>query len=178
MMESLALEEGTKRNADGRPCDLAFPSVFDGSEFRMAIAPRQISSNRQVQAQKPFQPQGPAVPKAPGAPRLTKAEKRQAKRARDSAPAPGPAPHAAPNRPLQANKALKTNTPMPKALIGMCQVSSAATGSQRFCYAYNLGSCKSAAPGQACPRGLHGCMKPKQNGEACSAPHTCTSCNL
>ena len=178
MMESTALEEGTKRNAHGRPCDLAFPTVFDGSEFRMAIAPRQTSSNRQVQTPRPFPAQGPAAPKAPGAPGMTKAQKRQAKRDRQAAFPPGPPPPAAPNRLQAPAKVPKTGSPMPKALIGMCQVSSAATGSQRFCYAYNLGSCKSAAPGQACVRGLHGCMKPKQNGEACSAPHACASCNL
>jgi hypothetical protein len=181
MMESDELEEGTRRNARGRPCDLAFPGVFDGTEFRMAIAPRQTSSNRQAQAPKPFPPQGPTAPKAPGPPGGSKAQKRQLKlmtRDRQNNSPQGEAPPAAPNHPQNPAKVPRTGTPMPKALIGMCQVSSAATGGQRFCYAYNLGSCKSAAPGQACARGLHGCMKPKHNGEACSGPHGCAGCNL
>jgi hypothetical protein len=38
MMESDELENGPKRNARGRPCDEAFPLIFNGTEFRQAIA--------------------------------------------------------------------------------------------------------------------------------------------
>ena len=178
MMECDALQEGTKRNANGRPCDQAFPEIFGGSEFRMALATRQIGTNRQGPVQRPSQPQMPTAQGPPGAPGLSKTQKRNLKRqankiaaAPQSSPqAPGPAP----------NKAAKIalGAPMPKALIGMCKVSSTATGGQRFCYGFNLGSCKLATPGNPCKRGLHACMKPKHNGEACSAPHPCSACTL
>jgi hypothetical protein len=65
---------------------------------------------------------------------------------------------------------------MPKGLVGMCGVSNEATNKQRFCYGFNLGTCKAAQPGAACPKGLHGCMKPLANGSACSQPHASSSC--
>jgi hypothetical protein len=166
MLECDELEDGTRRNAIGRPCDIAFKSIFEGTEFRMAIAPRQMSSGRQhaPALQQPTKPNVPAVPKLGGraAKRLRAAERNATAKA---APQPPPGKAQKPNGP-----------PMPKALIGMSTQSSAATGRLRFCYAFNLGSCNKASPGQSCTRGFHGCMKPAQGGEACSGHHACTTC--
>jgi hypothetical protein len=173
--------EGVQRNAGGRPCDQAFLKVFDSADFRMAIATRQIGIQRQAAAQ-PSRPQPRAAPQldAGDAP-LTKRQRKlkaQAKAAAQAAATPSPWGSAAPADDKGKGKGKKGagNASMPKALIGMCKVSNSATSSQRFCYGYNLGNCKAVSPGQACPKGLHGCMKPLQNGEACSQPHTCAGC--
>jgi hypothetical protein len=173
MLECSALENGTRRNANGRPCDLGFAYIFEGTEFRMAIAPRQVNSARlhspmQPQPQKPYAPAAPVIggpkPALTGrAGKRVRAAERNAAAKAAAAPPPGKVPK--PNGPS-----------LPKALIGMCSQSSNATGNQRFCYAFNLGSCNKASPGKACPRGLHGCMKPAQGGEACSGPHACSTC--
>ena len=66
---------------------------------------------------------------------------------------------------------------MPAGLHGMMPRSSAATGSKRMCYSFNLGGCQAAAPGQECAKGAHLCMKPAANGEACSKPHGSQGCS-
>ena len=45
----------------------------------------------------------------------------------------------------------------------------------RMCYGFNLGACTTVQPGATCPKGKHGCMKPKQDGTACDQPHAATS---
>ena len=167
--------EGIKTGPNGRPCDNAFMTVFESCEFRMALMNRQAggggSSKQQVQ-----------VPAAPllqiGDPPLTKRQKKNLKvQQRPSAIAPKPQP---PNRPSGPKpppaKALKTGANLPRALIGMCNNPSAASGAKAFCYAFNINGCNDAVPGASCARGFHGCMKPLANGEACSGPHAASAC--
>ena len=169
--------EGVRRNAGGRPCDQAFQTVFDSTEFRMAIATRQIGVHRPQLSQQP-KPQPRAAPPPTGGEPLTKRQKKllaAEKRASASASAAAQPPPDGKGKGKGKPKG-KTTAAMPKALIGMCQISNSATNNQRFCYGFNLGSCKGAAPGQACPKGFHGCMKPLANGEACSQPHAVSAC--
>jgi hypothetical protein len=176
MQECDELENGVKRNAAGRPCDQAFPSVFNGTEFRMAIAQRQVPLGRQ---QNPNPPQAPK-PYAPSAPIIggakTKAQLRKERANDNKRKDQQPQPAGRPQQPGPKAPRTERTGNLPKALIGCCNVSSAATGSKRFCFAFNLGTCKGATPGASCTRGFHGCMKPAQNGEACSGNHAASAC--
>jgi hypothetical protein len=167
--------EGVKRNAGGRPCDQAFRTVFDSTEFRMAIAPRQVGVSSGPQRPKVTQP-----PPA-GEPTISKRQRKlnnKLKAAGELNPPPLVQPLPPTDKGKGKGKQGKGNSRpnMPKQLIGMCAKSNDATNGQRFCFAYNLGSCSDAIPGQACAKGFHGCMKPLPNGAACSMAHPCTGC--
>ena len=172
---------GIKRKAGGRPCDLAFDTVFNSIEFRMAIAPRQIAvaqgSQRAAGAPKNTQP--PPTGEAPLSKRQQKLENKRRRTGEPNTPQTTPAPLKGKGKGKGKDKGGGERSKaanLPKDLIGMCHVSNEATGSQRFCFAFNINGCKDAAPGQSCPKGLHGCMKPLANGSACSGPHPCKGC--
>ena len=170
--------KGIKRTGAGRPCDAALTAVFKEHEFSMALMPRlyglgSSSAAAAAGAPSPFvQPSAHPVrqPQPKNASRNAAKKRRDVERkvreksaAQPSASAAGAAP-------------AKRQINMPKALIGMATISSKATGNKRLCFGFNLGSCKDASPGQACGKGLHGCMKPTGSGEACSEAHPVSSC--
>jgi hypothetical protein len=165
--------EGVKRNAGGRPCDQAFRTVFDSTEFRMAIATRQIPVAQPAQRPKVTQPPPTSEPTLSKRQRKLEAKRRATG---ELQPPPPVQPQPQPIKGKGKGKQGKAKSNLPKQLIGMCAVSNEATNSQRFCFGFNLGSCSAAAPGQACQKGLHACMKPQANGSACSMAHPCTGC--
>jgi hypothetical protein len=65
---------------------------------------------------------------------------------------------------------------LPKGLEDCSTVSSAASGSKRFCFSFNMSGCKDAKPGHSCGRGAHLCMKTLSSGEACSGSHPQSAC--
>lgn len=176
--------KGIKRQPDGRPCDKAFEKVIESFALGMALLPRQGSAPR-VAAAPAAQPR-PAQTPPTHAPQSGVGKKGQrrvlAKQDKEQAAADAIAnafkkPKTDGRPGSSKDRAGKPNTPrMPAKLLGMCSVSSKETGSNKFCYGYSLGECAAAAPGAACAKGLHACMKPLPNGEACSGAHTTFSC--
>ena len=165
-----------------RPCDIAMRTVLNHTEFIMALMPRQIASAgiRNAQPQLAITNGSPAAsPPAAGPGKKNRGKKIKAaarveeERAKkiSNAFAPRPSPAAAPSRPAKVPRS--DFVKLPAALIGMCPKSD--TG-KRLCFAFNLGSCNAAAPGQECAKGWHLCMKPTAAGQACSKPHAANKC--
>ena len=183
---SLLAEEtrdGIKRLGSlGRPCDIAMKTVLSHTEFIMALMPRQIPTSglRNVQPQLALLDAPAAAPAAgPGKPgKKNKGKKRAAKqeeeRARKISNAFSQKNSAAPARPSKEAKAPRGDfVKLPAALIGMCPKSDSG---KRLCFAFNLGTCNAASPGQECAKGWHLCMKPTASGQACSKPHAANRC--
>ena len=180
--------KGIKRRADGRPCDNAFDEIIKNFTFNMMLMPRQgvirAAPAAPIETAPQLQQQGHVQPPGAG-----KAAKREAKAAAAKEKAAADAIAQAfkkggkgDGRPGSARDGAKKRetreSRLPAKLIGMCSVSSKATGAKRFCYSYNVDNCPGAAPGASCPRGLHACMRPLPNGEACSGSHTTFSCKI
>ena len=189
--------KGIKMKPDGRPCDKVFDEVFKDFTFNMMLMPRQgvaraapAAPTRPVHTPLPHTPTS-ATPPALGKKQLRRQQaaerggggkssgKEQAaadaianafkKPRTDGRPGGG--------RDTLDSGARATGSRLPAKLIGMCSVSSKETGSKKFCFSYNIDGCAAAAPGSACPKGLHACMKPLHDKEACSGPHATFACN-
>ena len=180
------VRKGIKNTIGGRPCDLAFQKVFESHDFGMAIMPMQGNVSRMPVSTAPppvrrattqqVQQAPPAMGKraltrkrkleqaaadaVAGAFKTTKTEVKQERTGRGSGSGGKPS----------------TGARLPVKLVGMCSTSSKETGSKKFCFSYNLDGCAGAAPGASCGKGLHACMRPLANGEACSGPHQTFSC--
>ena len=170
--------DGVKRKGSAdRPCDLIFQKALDHRDFQIAMTPRQRQSSRPAAAASSdfSAPHHPAAGASKG---VLKRQKAAHKSAAAKVAAAFQAPQAVKVIKGQGkNKTKNQNTAarLPAGLMGMCPRSSAATGSKRMCYSFNLGQCTACAPGQECHRGAHLCMKPAAGGEACSKAHGANS---
>ena len=174
-------------------CDKAFEENFRNFTFNMMLMPRQGTvRNAPAPAVQPArgqqrQPQG----QAQAQPTVSKAQKRAAKAAaatdktsKEQAAADAIAQafkkrkgEGRPGSSKGGGKGGDARVPrLPPKLLGMCTVSSAATGARKFCYGYSIDGCAGAAPGASCPKGLHACMRPLPSGEACSGNHPTFAC--
>jgi hypothetical protein len=168
-----------RRGAIARPLDTLLPAVLDLLDVKMALLPRQgyVAPPRPV-----------SQPAAEGSNKLLAALEKQIddlKRANNIGNAfAGPAApkakagakgrNAKDKRLTTAAAAASPAIKPPPALAGCQTRSSVATGSQRMCFAYNLGTCKAKSD---CQRGAHLCMKTLKTGEACSGKDcTAASC--
>ena len=187
---SEATRDGIKRKGSmERPCDIAMRAVMNHTEFIMALMPRQIpmagARNHQSQLALLDSPwalgtipqQASAAPAAGGPGKKNKGKRKGAKAEEERAKkitnafTPKQNPAAAPSRPAKVPRS--DFVKLPAALIGMCPKSDSG---KRLCFAFNLGSCNAAAPGQECAKGWHLCMKPLPSGHACSKPHGANRC--
>ena len=175
--------KGIKIKPDGRPCDKVFEKVFEDFTFNMMMMPRQ-GTLRAPQAQQ-GQPRKEHAPTAQqGQPqKAPKAQRRNdlAKAAKDSAAADAIAnafkrPKTDKGGKGGGGKGSSSSSRLPAKLIGMCSTSSKQTGSKKVCFSYSIDGCADAAAGAACLKGLHACMKPLANGEACSGNHPTFGC--
>ena len=178
--------KGIKRKVDGRPCDNAFDEIMKNFTFNMMLMPRQgvtrAAPTAQIKgaAHVPQQRQSQPGPSPKAAKREAKALAAKEKAAADAIAQVFKAPAAkggkGDGRPGSSRENKEPR--LPAKLIGMCATSSKATGSKRYCFAYNTHGCDDAVPGASCPKGLHGCMRPSPSGEACSGSHPTFSCKV
>jgi hypothetical protein len=173
-----------RRGAVARPLDSLLPGVLENLDVKMALLPRQghVSAPRQA-----------SQPAAESSNKLISALQKQIdelKRASaigntfagSGAPKAKAAAKAGKNTKV---KRFSNENPSgarssqeikpPPALAGCQTRSSVASGGQRMCFAYNLGTCKAKSD---CQKGAHLCMKTLKTGEACSGKDciasTCT----
>ena len=181
--------KGIKMQPDGRPCDKVFEKVFQNFTFNMMLMPKQ-GVVRALPAPQKMAPVRPAPAHTAGANPLGKkalrrqeAADRSKKASKDQVaadaianafkrPKTGGDGRPGASRDGDAPKSVR----LPPKLLGMCAVSSKATGSKKFCFAYNIDGCTAASPGASCPKGLHACMRPLPGGEACSSAHATFTC--
>jgi hypothetical protein len=200
-----ATQDGIRRSgAKERPCDAAFNEVLRGDTFLQAMAPRQGASKQQNPPRFTLNLPGnsgfPALadttsqghPLTSGG-RLGRKRKAAGKGTqlaitpqaevanRDQAALANRVRDAFSSAPSTGKGNGKASTPgkgprVPVALVGLPTRSSAATGSKRMCFGFNLGTCDAAQPGADCVHGSHLCMR-LRNGEACSRDHPQTQCS-
>ena len=175
-----------KRNDSGqRPCDESFSEVFKSHDFFMTLAPRQGSSAAGSR-ESPKAQSGSSVADIP---RLSNADKKALKnqlkneelkalRMKSQAGSKGQQQQTFSAKGGKKGQSSSLgNARMPPQLVGMCSKSSAASGMNRLCYGFNLGTCSAVAPGKQCQKGLHACMKPDPaTSEACGGAHPCSAC--
>ena len=192
--------KGIKLNSSARPCDTEFQKVYENFTFNMTLMPRQ-GSVRMGQSPPAALHDKVAPPQLALHDRVTppaggggKRQRRQAAAAANQNAGASSSNNSKAAKDLAAANAIANAFKRPKTekgagrdnkerpvrlppkLIGMCTSSSRATGSKKFCFSYNLDGCDGAAAGASCPKGLHACMQPLPNGEACSGNHTTFSC--
>ena len=159
------------------PCDAKAVKVMESVAFQMLLAPRAVLPGAAH----------PAAPPRDTVPRLSKKEKKvlqhqnkvsQAKAVREhiaGTAAKGGQGAKAKGKGAKGPALIR----LPPGLEGMATKTSAATGMRRLCFGFNLGTCQAASPGNACAKGLHGCMKPVgPQGEACGGTHTASACTI
>ena len=167
---------GVKRDGqDERPCDAKAATVLDSVAFQLMLAPRAVVA---VSA-------APAVKHGEAVPHLSKKDKKTlqhkdkvalAKNVREHLSAAGAKGEKGAKAKGKGGKAPYV-VRLPPGLEGMATKTSAATGMRRLRFGFNLGSCKACGPGEACAKGLHGCMKPVgPEAEACGEAHPASSC--
>ena len=177
-----ATRGGVRRSDDvDRPCDKHGEKILEGVPFNLMLAPRAVMA---APAQTPSQGSGHREELSKREKEVikkqTKVEQAKTARARiDQTRQPAQADEN-PTKDRRGRKgkgAGKNQVRMPVGLEGMATKTSAATGMRRLCFGYNLGTCTAATPGEACPKGLHGCMKPAgPNGDACADRHPASAC--
>ena len=166
--------DGIRRHgASARPCDVAFKTVIGHPEFAIAMTPRQLGSTPRAAASASSGSLSVAPSVSKSQLKKQKVLANKVKAAFDS-PAQSAPKGGSGKGGSKGQKAAAVK--LPAGLHGMIPRSSAATGSKRMCYSFNLGQCQAASPGQDCARGAHMCMKPSANGEACSKPHGSHAC--
>ena len=168
-----ATRKGCRRQgAADRPCDVAMETVLKHEDFTMTMTPRLAAPS--------VRPSAPATLDVSSGVHTKAGLKRQRQQQLKQANKAG-----APSRiqQISGSKGLGKGASkdgkvmkLPPGLHGMCSKSSAATGSKRLCFGFNLGTCSAVQPGQDCAKGAHLCMKPDAAGEACSQAHGALRC--
>ena len=198
VMDELCGEAGIKADPDASPTAESRPvmrnwkAALDSPDFRMALLPRERA---RAKAPGAAPPGSTATKEVSALEQANKGLKRKVDGLQDAlnlkkafskgAQGPGhlPPPPKAPSssqRTAATGNGGKskgggrgrardvTRQSMPKGLIGMC----AKSNDEPICFDFNLEGCEGAVKGGQCPKGLHVCCVPGNDGKACGKPRT------
>lgn len=149
--------------ADPLPADAAIDGVLSSVDFALVLLPMPTSGRgKRRAAASSSSTEGNATKK--------RKQRRKTKQA-NTQPVPKQEPSSS-SQPPSKGKGKGKQRPhgdtMPKALTG--GVSRTADG-QPICFAFNLGGCSAARPGERCPRGVHICTR-----KGCGGKHPQSEC--
>jgi len=157
---SKATEGGVKRVAGERPLDKAVEAVLNHREYNLALQPLQQAPNFPRPDKRISNDQTGSSNKAP----------RQ-----DWNTNPNPNPKGKGKKGQKGDKGKGKGkkdakaghgAPLPAELRGLPGVTGTDESGAPLCFAFNVGTCDKALPGQRCPKGLHKCAL-----ATCRQPH-------